>query len=188
MKLSGIIIAGGKSSRMGTDKTRMLFNDKTLLEHAIDLLKDFTDEIIVSINREINMDIHTIKDEIPGIGPIGGLYTTLKNIRNQAAIVIPVDTPLLSVDLIKYLIENYSEHYQACIFEVNGKTEALIGIYHQNILPEIEEQIRKKDYKLQNLLQKSVARKINADIFAANFININTKENLEKVLNLIIKV
>ena len=188
MKLSGIIIAGGKSSRMGADKTRMQFNDKTFLEHAVDLLKDFTDEIIISINRETDLGIHTVKDEIPDIGPLGGLYTALKNIQNNAAIVIPVDTPLLSKDVLKYLIENYSEHYQACIFEVNGKTEALVGIYHQNILPEIEEQIRKKDYKLQNLLQKSVARKINADIFAADFVNINTKENLEKILNLIIKV
>jgi len=183
MKIVGIILAGGKSSRMGFDKTKIDFKGKSFLDKTIALMENFTDNILVSSNNDVDIKYPIIKDEIKNIGPLGGIYTILKNIKNDVALIIPADMPMLDKEIIKKLIENYSENDDICVFENNGKPEMLVGIYHKRLLPIIEKQIEKKEYKLQILLQKSVSKKIDGSLFTQQFININTPDDLKKYIS-----
>ena len=179
MKITGLIIAGGKSSRMGFDKTQILYNEKTFLENTIDLLLKFTDDILIVSNKNTNIRYPFVQDEIKGIGPIGGIYTGLKNIKTELALIVPADLPFLSFESINFLINGYDDKNLACVFNNKGKLEAMVGIYHKKILPIIEELIEKKQYKLQILLQKSVAQQIDGSNFSRDFININTTDDLK---------
>ncbi len=181
IKITGIVIAGGKSLRMGFDKINIHFRGKTFLENSIHLLENFTDDIIISSNQKINSKYTVINDEIKNIGPIGGIYTALKNMKTDLALIIPADVPLLSKEALEKLIDSYNKSDEIVVFKNLGKPEMLIGIYHKNMVSIIEKQIDKKEYKLQNLLQKSVSKKIDGTMFAHQFVNINTQADLEKI-------
>ncbi len=183
MKITGVIIAGGKSLRMGYDKKQIEYSGKTFLDKAIELLSNITDEVIVSSNEELPIDIHIIKDEIEEAGPMGGIYTVLKNIQNDLALVIPADLPLLTEEVLQHLIKAYDQKSPACVYEVNEHLEALVGLYRKDILPAMEQQLALGEYKLQELLEKVIAQKISGDLFVQNFININTPQDLDRLKN-----
>ena len=183
MKITGVIIAGGKSQRMGYDKRYIEYSGKSFLERAVELLSNITDEVVVSGNEDLPTHLHVIKDEIEEIGPIGGIYSVLKNINNELALVIPADLPLLNEEVLQFLINAYDGKSKACIYEVDEQLEALVGLYHKNILPAMEQQLVQGEFKLQILLDKVTAQKIPGDAFRNKFLNINNPQDLEFLKN-----
>jgi len=183
MKITGIVIAGGKSQRMGYDKKSIQYSGQSFLNRALELLSEVTDEVIISSNDDIDSDFHIIKDEIKGIGPIGGIYSGLKNIQNEMALIIPTDLPLLDKEILNQLLNSYDGKSLACVYEVDGQLEALVGLYHKNILGQIERQISSGEYKLQVLLEKVISQKISGDTFRRKFLNINSPKDLENLDN-----
>ena len=181
MQLSAIIIAGGKSRRMGFDKTKMIYQGQSMLQKSVELAGYFSTDIIISSNRLPEMDIPVLADKIPDIGPLGGLHTCLKRIKNPKALVLPADMPLLDEQVLEYLIKKADFQKDINIFQAEGRWHPLVGIYDKNILPLIEKQIAEKDYKLRNLLQKSAFHLIDGSSFAGKFININTPEEWAKL-------
>ena len=182
MKVSGIVIAGGKSLRMGTDKSSLVFQNQSFLNRAVSLLQNFTDDIIVSTNDIIKaINYKTIPDAIHNTGPIGGLYTCLSYIKYDSALVIPVDMPLLTTDVFTFLLQQADSSKKINIFRANNRLQMLTGLYHKDLIPIIKQQIDAGDYKLQNLLKKTPHHIINAGDFSAQFININTPESLQKL-------
>ena len=183
MQLSAIIIAGGKSSRMGSDKTKMIYRGQSLLQKAMELAGHFSADVIISSNGQVNTnaELSVFADEIPDIGPLGGLYTCLKHIKNRKTLVLPADMPLLDKNVLEYLIKKADFQKDVNIFQVEGRRHPLVGIYDQNLLPLIEKQIADKDYKLRNLLQKSAFHLIDGSSFTAKFININTPDEWAKL-------
>jgi molybdopterin-guanine dinucleotide biosynthesis protein A len=179
--LSAIILAGGKSKRMGTDKTKLIYNNKTLLQHTIDLLLPFSTDIIISGNIRQHTGYPVIPDTIPDAGPLGGLYTCLRQINNKQAIVLPADMPLLTHHIIKYLIDSADYQKDVNIFKTNEQWQTLVGIYSKDILPLIQNQIQLKDYKLRHLLQKSSLNLIDGSKFVKQFINVNSPDQWRKL-------
>jgi molybdenum cofactor guanylyltransferase len=80
MQITGFILAGGQSSRMGTDKAMLQIDGKTLMERAIEICKPFCHEILISSNnpKHGNFGFAVISDEINNCGPMGGIYSCLK--------------------------------------------------------------------------------------------------------------
>jgi len=181
MKISAIIIAGGKSRRMGLDKTRLQWQGKTLLENAVALAQFFSDDIVISSNTPVATGWPVIPDLIKNAGPLGGLHATLSEIRYQKALVLPVDMPLLNREVISYLWQHIDSKKDLQVFKTPNRLQMLVGIYDKNLLPLIEKQITNKDYKLRNLLQKSAYQLIDGSKFARQFININTPGDWEKL-------
>ncbi|WP_372770939.1 molybdenum cofactor guanylyltransferase [Pseudoalteromonas sp.] len=114
MQLVGLVLAGGKSSRMGRDKAELRFGEQNLLGHAIETLADsLCQRVLVSRNKEDG-----IKDRFIGLGPLAGIDAAVAALQNGVWLsVLPVDMPLVnSAHLIA--LQNYSlKQQQACYFE-----------------------------------------------------------------------
>ena len=178
-RITGIVIAGGKSLRMGKNKAIVEYKGKRLVDNAICILQNHTQNILISSNKIIdNILLATIPDKYKNVGPISGLYSCLKASTTELNIVIPCDVPNLNYELYNTLIEN-SNGFDAVVPRLpNGKLEPLIGCYKKNVLPIIENQINQNDYKLVNLLLKIETKYIDiTDI--EQFKNINTPNDLE---------
>lgn len=153
MNLTAIILAGGKSSRMGVDKALLKMNGKTLLETVIEICQPVCSSIIISSNNPAH-SVHgypVIADEQKGCGPIGGIYTCIKQSLTNWNFIISVDTPFVTPDFIQFLLLHTGD-FNVVIPVYSGKTEPLIALYNRSCLPVIEKQIQLQLFKIQHLL------------------------------------
>ena len=184
---TGIVLAGGKSSRFGENKALAHFRNKNLLEHSISLLRHFCSEIIISAGNQDyeELGFKVVRDEIPDIGPIGGIYSTLKVSKNKYNLVLACDVPYASKSLFEQIIKKHENH-TAVIPVHNRKIEPLIACYSKDILPFLTQNINKQNYKLRDVLSEAGVFYLDvSNIKSDNFININTQADIE---NLIISV
>lgn len=182
---SAVILAGGKSRRMGRNKADLYLNDRTFLEIQIDKLKSLGfDEIFVSGYKGINCNVSVVKDEFADIGPLGGLYSCLKFMTSRKCLVIPVDVPLIPVDEIKKLVYKSKKSNNAItILSHNGKIEPLIGVYGKEIELKVREAIENNEYSVGKFIKK-----IGYEVYESTekdelFENINYYEEYLKLKN-----
>ena len=182
---TGIILAGGKSSRMKTDKALLKLGETTLTQRVAGILKLFCNEILISTNRDdLNIiDCISIPDEIPELGPIGGIYTCLKQAKNEKSIILTCDTPFVSEELIKLLISN-DLSAEITAFKKMEFMFPFPGIYDKKIIPKIEQMINVKNYKIQNLLKNTLSNIIEIsesnEYIEQEFLNLNTQNDYQK--------
>jgi len=191
-RFSAIILAGGASSRMGREKCGILLGNKSLLDHTIDLLGIFSDEILISSNTLAGPYNHfpVFPDEKKGLGPLGGLNSTLKKISREAAIVLPCDTPLIPAEIIAYLLKAYEG--RPTVLSVNDRMQPLCGIYPAGMSRLIASSVELGHLKLQTLIEEAggkVCRLENSGIKAdqQRFLNINTPDKIDAALALLKK-
>ncbi len=183
-KISAIILAGGKSRRMGQDKKLLQITDsgEMLWERTVSLVEPLANEIlIIARPDEIRYTKHTvIQDIIPGLGPLGGIYTGLKNISTPLALVLPIDMPLLDRQTLKKLLNSATASDKIIIAKHGQYIEPLVGLYPGAALPHIESMIRRKTYKLRLLFDLYPTRFVDFPDHTP-FLNINTPGDLEKL-------
>lgn len=183
-KYSGILLAGGKSSRMGEDKAFLKYGGLFLYQYNLKILEQFSDNLIVSSsNKAFNqLKYLRVEDETPELGPIGGIYSSLKRIRYSNAIVLPCDLPFITIDIIDELIAN-SEGYDICIALNNsGQPEPLVGIYSTSILPKMEDLIKNGKYKIRDLLLEVKTNFLSLESTQQNtFQNVNYPEDYKSL-------
>ncbi len=189
-QITGIILAGGKSSRFGTDKAFAELNGMPLISFSYNKLKQICSKIILSSNSEnsIFLDIKIVKDEFAEIGPIGGIYSALNQSDTEINIVLSCDIPFVSVDLLNYLLLQ-SENFDVTIAKHEDYCEPLIGIYKKSINNSIKDSINNKQYSLIKLITKLNYNEViineKQNFYHNNlFFNVNTKQDLEKLKNL----
>jgi len=181
--ISAIILAGGKSSRMGTDKGLLKINDKPMVEYVIDIAKEFSDDIyIITYNQKYNQfHLPLLSDIYPEKGPLGGIYTGLMNIKNSSAIVLSCDTPFIDKKTIETILESV-QNYDIVYASENGKIHPLIGVYHKNCLPTFKKCLIENKLKMTLAFEElnTLELKIKPDNPKA-FLNVNSKEDLAKI-------
>ena len=178
-----IILAGGKSSRMGRDKALLKFKNKTFVEIIYDNLKDICSEVIISSNNpKVKIaGVKTVEDDIKDIGPMGGLFTCLKLSKTELSIVVSVDTPFVTKKTISK-IALHSDGYDITFVKQNNKAHPLIGIYRKNIIELLKSEIDSEKYKVMQMIKKSNHQIITInDNFKDEFFNINTPEDFGKI-------
>ncbi len=153
MELTGIILAGGLSKRMGTDKGLVEFRGKQLVQYAIDLISSHCSDIVISANdREYGkFGFPVVSDEIKEIGPAGGIYSALRKTDTDFNLIVSCDMPLLNEDAVDLLLKNVSGISNFIASHKQG-IEPLFGIYHKNFLGVLEEAIRQNTYKMRAIL------------------------------------
>lgn len=187
--MTGIILAGGKSTRMGMEKGLVMFKGKPLIRYALDVLIPLCDEILISSNSERyrHFGHEIIPDEIPGIGPMGGIYSCLKQSKNELNLVLSCDMPFVTPEIYGNLLSVRTDS-TICIPWYEGEHfEPMCGVYHKNAIHIMQEFIMKKNYKLPDLFKCTsfTALKI-ADMVPAPgphyFFSINSPGDLERFL------
>lgn len=183
---SGIIIlAGGKSSRMGQDKGLMLINEKPLIKHVIDECELFSKNIIIISNNEDYQQFGypVYSDLIKDIGPIGGIYTGLTKSEHELNFVVSCDTPFINVKLIEKL-NGLIDSNEIVIPSFNGRLNPLMGFYKKAILSAIKKQIEQKVYKVMLAIEDSKLLKVDvSDRNEKEFLNLNDKNDILKIEN-----
>jgi molybdopterin-guanine dinucleotide biosynthesis protein A len=183
-KVTGIILAGGQSKRMGMEKGLVKFNGKPLIEYALDALKPLCDEIMISANSSFydNFGYPVYTDLIPNSGPMGGIFTCLLKSTNYLNFVLSCDTPLVDRKTITQIIESSDGFDVAVPWHGNEFFEPLCAVYHKNIIPVFEEFINSGNYKIPDLLKKVNTHKIQTGtkrgLKPELFFNVNSKKQL----------
>jgi molybdenum cofactor guanylyltransferase len=178
------ILAGGKSSRMGTDKGLIQLYDKTIVEHVIRVLKPlFKDLVIVSNDQAYSrFGLLVIPDLINDSGPAAGIYTALSHTNTDQNFIVSCDMPFITPETIAHVITQ-SIGYQITVPVYRQKIEPMFAVYSKSCSKKWKEEIDKGVFKLQVIMSKFKTLELNVDgnaIFKDDlFMNINTKEDLE---------
>lgn len=196
MDIGALILMGGKNSRMnGNVKGLLKIKNSTFLEKIQETLNDFS-SIYLSINDKFskeqkqnfeNMGFKIIEDIYKEIGPLGGIYFSLLNCKEEYLFITACDMPFITKNSIEVLCNKVDKNTDGVVFyDKNNKLYPLGAIYSKNVLPIIEEMIEKKYYKLSYLIEKSNFVKINiekTDIPLKVLSNINTLQEYDLFIN-----
>ncbi|MCE7992874.1 MAG: molybdenum cofactor guanylyltransferase [Roseivirga sp.] len=184
MAYTGIILAGGKSLRMGEDKGLVRLNNKPLISYAIDALRPLVSELLIVANGPgyEPFGYPVIPDLIPESGPLGGTVTGLTDSNSEWNLVLSCDTPFVSTKLFEHLLSNVN-NYQAVLPRHKGELEPLTGLYNKNCLKQLEEFIADRQLKMRWAVQQLNLKEViidsqNSFYEDQLFQNINTREAL----------
>lgn len=185
-KITGIILAGGKSSRMGTDKGLITLNGKLFMQHCIDALKPLVNEtIIVSNNADYDVfGLNRFEDTIENAGPLAGVFTGLKHSKTDYNLVLSCDVPLINSKILNKLMSAIDERFEVIQIESLGKTMPLIALYKKQcehkFLELLNQGERRLQYAVGQLQTKNIVLKTDETIFVKN---INTPKELNETKN-----
>jgi molybdopterin-guanine dinucleotide biosynthesis protein A len=192
LKISCIILAGGKSLRLGHDKVIERLGNTTLLEKVISRIDSFSQEIVIvtAEKRDFeqfsgNPKVKTVTDILPGRGSLGGIYTGLVNSSFSYNFVIAADMPFLNRELIGYMIGT-AEGFDYVIPRMGKFYEPLHAIYSKNCISPIEDMINRDRRVIIELFDYVKVRYVDTeeidrfDPEHLSFFNINTKQDLER--------
>lgn len=188
--MTGIILAGGKSSRMGFNKAFIDIGGKPIIHRTISLFKELFDEIIMVANdpaeyEELNIPIVT--DIFKGAGSLGGIYTGLFYSMSEYNFVAACDMPFLDKEVISKVIK-LSEGYNAAAPFIMGRYHPLHAVYSKKCIKPIEEMIKNQDLRITNLFQKIKVNRLeekewlSSERILSSLDNINTKEDLHRAI------
>ena len=186
LELTGIILAGGKSSRMNADKASLVCGDRPLIEIvAAELLQVCSKLIIVrgENNYQITQAL-SVSDLIPECGPLGGIYTGLTYSKTNYNMIVACDMPKISAPLVRFLAEQ-AKGYQVVVPCQNGYYEPLAAIYHKNCIPVLAEAMEQGVRKVTACYPKLKVNAIAENALASElglqnlFVNLNTPQEWE---------
>lgn len=186
-EITCVILSGGKSSRMGEDKSLLPFStSKTLIEYQYQRLKPYFKDIYISSKTDkfdfIEKDFLILDENKDIYSPILALDTIFDKFKNQKIFIITVDTPLVTIESISRLIKE-SENYDICIAQTE-RTHNLCGVFSSNISLSIKTMITNNIHKINYLIKNN---EYNLVDFPNNsdFININNKYEYKMALSYI---
>ena len=190
-EITGVILAGGKSSRFGINKAFVEINGSRLIDRVTGLLSAIFKRTILITNSPHDysyLGLPIYEDLIRGLGPIGGIFTGLENIHDEAGFFIACDMPFVSEDLIRYIVSVRGD-YDAVVPKIDWKMEPLHALYTKSCLPVIKELIAAGIYQTIKSFYKLNVRYVNEAEIKANdpqmrsFLNVNRPEELVDTLN-----
>lgn len=152
--ISVIILAGGESRRMGSNKAFLEHNGKPFIERILDTFSDFNERIIVANDVSLYQYplVETLQDTYPDRGPLCGLYTGLKSAKNDTCIVLTVDVPFISSELMSYLA-TLEDKVDAIVPNVGGYLHPLCAVYRKSALSIIEKAVEEDIRKVRRVLK-----------------------------------
>ncbi|WP_223595230.1 molybdenum cofactor guanylyltransferase [Neobacillus bataviensis] len=156
MKAAVIILSGGKSSRMGTNKALLKINEKTNIERIRDTLSSSFDDIILVTNDSEQyefLNIEMTADRFPGMGPLAGLHAGLIASENDVNLIVACDMPFVSAGLAAGLVSLCSE-FDAVIPVINGKQHPLFAVFKKMAAEKAAQSIEAGNLRMKDLLEQ----------------------------------
>jgi len=195
--MTGIVLAGGKSERMGVPKATLKWNGGTFLEHAVALLRPFCEDIIIAIQQGQSLpamaNCKIVVDEQPGLGPLGGLVSSLAVSQGDWHLALACDLPLVRKEVLQLLCEN-AQGVDAVVPLVGGRLQPLVAAYARACLEPGREALQTGQRTLRALLdrvrvkvlEEDELRKVDPEL--VSFTNVNTWEEYQDILSNYIKI
>ncbi|MDI6850502.1 MAG: molybdenum cofactor guanylyltransferase [bacterium] len=183
-----IILAGGKSGRMGEPKPILLIKQKRLVDYSIENLKGLFGEILVVVKerKQCIEPYPCILDNSYEYAPIFGLYAGLKASKSLVNLVVACDMPFIKRELVQFLLSKAEEcRADAVVPVVGGYFEPLLAVYNKSCIDAIEGEIKKGNLKITGFYSRVNIKSVSEEeirIFDPefqSFVNINTKEDLK---------
>ena len=195
-KILGVVLAGGKSQRFGEDKTQVKLNNRLLIDYILSEIIDQFNEILIISNNKIKFKhstkITTTTDIIKGLGPLGGILTAMKWIKNNKKdykwiSTFPSDTPFFTKNELKIFYEKIDIKKNKLFFIKNkNRRHNIFGLWSIDLLDKLESDLQKGERKVELWADSVDVKIINIDYKEKDpFFNINTKEDLKKAYKMI---
>ncbi|MDG2252318.1 MAG: molybdenum cofactor guanylyltransferase MobA [Methylophilaceae bacterium] len=182
--IDGVILAGGASSRMGTNKSLVVFKKKLLIEHVHDRLSPQVNKVWINSNvflEQFPKDQQFRDELLSDAGPLVGIYTGLKSAQTEWVQFCPTDTPLLPCNLVKKLFEKTKNTRSVIIVPmVNGEIEPVFSLCHKSALEGLKAFIFSKKKKITDWINQNNFETVVFDN-PKEFYNINNKKDLKKI-------
>lgn len=188
--VTGVVLAGGKSSRMGSDKASLVLDGRQMVAHVIEALREvFPGVIVVGRNTERFQDlgVRTVTDSITGSGPLVGIYSALAACDTPYCFVVACDMPLVRPALVRWMVEACAGQ-DAFVPRTGPYIEPLFALYSKGCMPAIRESLDRGDYRVRSVFphinvgyaDESSIRAI--DPCLESFVNIDTREDLWRLV------
>jgi len=182
---TGVLLAGGRSRRMGHDKTRIEIGGRPLLFRSLDLLCQYFATVMIAGDRPdlARPDIQSVPDIYPG-SALGGLYTGLDSAQTDWIFVAPCDMPYPDPRILELLI-NYRNGYDAVVPRTPQGYEPVFALYHKSCLPHMKTMLQHGQYRIYDFYQSINVHYLEwqdmPDGWERSLLNINTPEQLEQL-------
>lgn len=174
--ITGIILAGGKSSRMGTDKGFVLWKNKTFIQHSIDAIKPLVNDIIIVSDFKIydTLGYKRVADSLTDAGPLSGLYSGLTKSNSEFNLVVSCDVPRITNNVLNKVIEGYTQGNMATVCVAKGKVMPLIALYHKSCVNLCKTLLSNGERRMMYLLSQ---------LHGVNYVHLN-KQDAKHVENI----
>jgi len=182
-EVAGVIVAGGRNRRMGLEKTMLAHEKETILDRTVRVLNVVFSRILIVTDRRDRFHhlrhVSTIVDLIPGIGPLGGIYTALREADPSSVFVVACDMPSLDPAVFRDELRVWSTvEADALVPALDGRCEPLHAIYSPRCLLAISKQIERGDYSMRAFLRVVRTHFWQPDpSHAKTFCNVNTPDD-----------
>jgi len=187
----GTVLAGGKSQRFGEDKSQVKLGDKLLIDYILSEIIDEFNEVLVVSNNLINFKesekISLIKDFRKDLGPLGGVLTAMKWVKDnnknyQWISTFPADTPFFKNQILKDFLKSINLNESKLFFiKSNNTRHNIFGLWSIDLMDKLEEDLNKGERKVEIWANSIGVKSINMEFENEDpFFNINTKDDLKK--------
>ena len=187
---SAIVLAGGKSSRMGTPKALLHFDGEPLIVHVVGALKQIFDDIVVvaAPGQQLpSLPVTLVHDDVADQGPVGGICYGLRAARGEIAFVSACDSAFLNLRLIEHLLDHMAS-YDVVVPYWEDRLQPLHAVYRRSVLPLLEDQLARGELRPVFLFDKVRTCKVGEeeirplDPDGASFFNMNTPADYQEAV------
>jgi molybdopterin-guanine dinucleotide biosynthesis protein A len=183
--VTGVILAGGRSLRMGRDKTMLKIGGVTLFERILGIMNDFFSNVIIAGDRPdlTRPDVPCYPDRYTG-SALGGLYTGLLEAKTEKIFVSSCDMPFPDTAIIRMILSE-SEGYDAVVPKPPGGFEPLFALYRKTCLGSMHDMLERDEYRIYDFYSKMRVRYLSVEELPSGWqwslMNINTPEEYDCV-------
>ena len=194
MTLTGIVLAGGRSTRMGQDKASLPFGDDTLLTRAIRLVGSVADEVIVVVQSEqgssnlaLGLPVRVVFDPIENLGPLAGIAAGLAASNSDLNLIVACDMPLIKPAVLRRLVELCGDA-DICVPVVGAQASPLCAVYRSSVASAAQALLATGERRAMRLLDQVLTKRVDAALFRdldphlESFVSCNTPEELQAAL------
>ena len=189
--MTAVILAGGKSRRMGSNKAFLKLKGKTFIERQIELLTEMFDEIFISANTPSeyeSLNLPVFKDIYPDKGPLCGIYTSLVNSSSFYTFMLACDMPFVESGLIKHL-KGFTKEYDVVVPKSERGLEPLHAFYSKNCIDPIKRELDADNLRIISFFPHVKVKIVelesltSPDSFKNSIKNLNTRNEYEVAKN-----
>ena len=189
--ITGVILAGGESRRYGRNKAFVKVNGIPLIERVMGVMQSVFQNLILITNTPeeyayLKLPVH--QDLIKGLGPVGGIFTALTAIPDDAGFFVACDMPFLQRELIRHIVKKQGG-FDVVVPRISGQMETLHALYNKRCLPAIRRLIDSRQYQVFRFFSEVSVRYVNEDEIRRfdpelrSFLNINKPQELRRLNN-----